>query len=557
MKKITKLLLLMMFIIAPFSFISAQSPEKKGYEAITVDAVKGQLEFLASEWMEGRDTGSKGIFLSADYIASMFKVYGLKPAGDFKAPDYSRYRRGGPRPQPTRSYFQNIPMVSATPGDVQEFSVITKEGKSTKKVTFNYETDFSVQTGDVGTEFTAPVVFVGYGLVNKDKGYDDYKGIDVKGKVIVKISGFPGHNDPTSAAYEKFKPETQQGGNSQFRYYRRGGGGNVNEAGALAVITINPKSNPTMNWTKNNYPERYKSRFGYEGDVPMESGSRVSIPGETIRNRAARITLTMRAANEVLQNSGLDLEAWEKNATEKMKGNPMDLEGKFVNLKTTVNSKMVKTRNVVGMIEGEDPSKVIVVGGHYDHLGKRSGYIYDGADDNGSGTVGVMTVARACAATGKKPKYTIVFAAWTGEEKGLLGSRYYATHPPVPIEDVLFNLNMDMISRSVEKDTLKNQCGVQFTNAYPMLKTMTEDVNKEYNLGMELKFRGSEVPSGGSDFASFARVGVPVIGLMAAMHPEYHTPKDELGLIEWDKMTNIIRFAYVDVWRIANGALKK
>ncbi|MFC2128273.1 M20/M25/M40 family metallo-hydrolase, partial [Bacteroidota bacterium] len=499
------------------------------------------------------------IFLSADYIASMFKVYGLKPAGDMKAPDFRGYRRGSPRPTPQKSYFQNIPMVKTTPGDVQEFAVITQAGKGAQAVSFNYETDFSVQAGEVGTEFTAPVVFVGYGLVNEEKGYNDYDGIDVKGKVIVKIAGFPGHKDTSSPAYEKFKPETPQGGNTRMTRNRRGGGGggNANEAGALGVITINPNSNPTLGWTKNVYPERYKDRSGYEGDVPMEPSYRLSIPGETIRAGAARITLTMRAANEILRNSGLDLEAWEKDVAEKIKGNPMDLAGKYIKMKTTVKSEMVKTRNVVGMIEGEDPSKIVVVGAHYDHLGKRSGYIYDGADDNGSGTVGVMTIARACAATGKKPKYTIVFAAWTGEEKGLLGSRYYATHPPVPIKDVLFNLNMDMISRSIATDTAKVMCGVQFTNAYPMLQTMTEDVNKQYKLGLKLNFRGSEVPSGGSDFASFARVGVPVIGLMAAMHPEYHTPKDELGLIEWDKMTNIIRFAYVDVWRIANGALKK
>ena len=557
MKRFTTLVLLFVFVL-PVTFVSAQSPEKKGYEAITVDAVKGQLEFLASEWMEGRNTGSKGIFLSADYIASMFKVYGLKPAGDEGRMNFSRMRRGGPRPQAQKTYFQNIPMVKTTPGDTQEFSIITSIGQGRKAVSFNYETDFSVQPGEVGTEFTAPVVFVGYGLVDEEKGYNDYEGIEVKGKVIVKISGFPGHKDPSSPAYEKFKPAVAQGGNNRPRNFRRrGGGGNANEAGALGVITINPNSNPALGWTKNTYPERYRDRSGYEGDVPMESSYRLSIPGETVRVGAARITLTMRAANEILSNSGFDLEEWEKNVAQKMSGNPMDLKGKYIHLKTTVKSEMVKTRNVVGMIEGEDPSKIVVVGAHYDHLGKRSGYIYDGADDNGSGTVGVMTIARACAATGKKPKYTIVFAAWTGEEKGLLGSRYYATHPPVPIENVLFNLNMDMISRSRADDTDKVMCGVQFTSAYPMLQTMTEEVNKKYKLGLELRFRGSEVPSGGSDFASFARVGVPVIGIMAASHPEYHTPKDELPLIEWDKMTNIIRFAYVDVWRIANGALKK
>jgi len=131
---------------------------------------------------------------------------------------------------------------------------------------------------------------------------------------------------------------------------------------------------------------------------------------------------TGRVINELFKGLDYDLADLEKEIQETGKPASRVLPGKFIHLKTTVNSKVIKARNVIGVLEGESPDEIIVIGGHYDHLSNSNGFIYNGADDNGSGTIGVMTVAKAMVASGVKPKKTIVFCAWTGEEEGLLGS---------------------------------------------------------------------------------------------------------------------------------------
>ena len=184
----------------------SQSEKQKGLDAITIDAVKGQLEFLASDWTEGRAVGTKGEYMAADYIASMFKIYGIKPFGDNEMPSFSGRRRSMSfsRAPLEKSYFQNFALIENEPGDEQTFSVITSSAGSEKGIDFGYQSDFSIRPGSVGMNAKAPLVFIGYGYTNAEKGYDDLKKIDLKGKIAVMLSGFPGSRDISSAAYKKF-----------------------------------------------------------------------------------------------------------------------------------------------------------------------------------------------------------------------------------------------------------------------------------------------------------------------------------------------------------------
>jgi Zn-dependent M28 family amino/carboxypeptidase len=182
----------------------------------------------------------------------------------------------------------------------------------------------------------------------------------------------------------------------------------------------------------------------------------------------------------------------------------------------------------------------------------REGYIWNGADDNASGTVGVMTIARAFTAAGIKPKKTIIFAAWTGEEEGLLGSKYFVDHPPVPLQQIVMNLNYDMIARDAADDSLGVRCGATITQAYPELREILARNNTGSSLGLDLNIRSSERPSGGSDFAPFAAKDVPVIAVMAAMHPDYHQPGDDVAKVNWKKMTAIIKLGYLTAWDISS-----
>ncbi len=151
-----------------------------------------------------------------------------------------------------------------------------------------------------------------------------------------------------------------------------------------------------------------------------------------------------------------------------------------------------------------------------------------------------------------KTEKTIVFAAWTGEEKGLLGSSYFVDHPYDDTK-ILLNLNYDMISRDNKNDTLGVKCSMSYTKKYPVLKELSENHNEDYQLGLEISYRASERPRGGSDHTPFAQKDIPIFYFMAGNPPEYHQPDDHLSLINWDKMVNIIKIGYLNIWDLANS----
>lgn len=536
--------------------LSAQTPKELGLNAITKAAVRGQLEFLASDWTEGRATGTRGEYLAADYIASVFQIYGIQPYGDDNFPRLGRMgmpprnrdmRPGSTAPERTRTFFQTINMIEYKPGTEQTFAVINRNPGGESAVNFGYRTDFIVRTGNVGLSADAPVVFAGYGFADEKKGYDDYAKLDVKGRVVLILAGYPGWKDQNSEAYKKFKPE---GRYAEFSI-ERGKALTAEKRGAIAIIQVRPGEDPSADWSDNLiYP--VKGRF-YEADVPMRtSETRMVLPEDTLSGSVPSFTVTTRVINQIISGTGVDFEAFEKGVQEKMIPASKILPGKYISFKTTVESKITKVRNVLGCIEDEKKDEIIVIGAHYDHMGKTDGWIWNGADDNASGTVGMMTIAKAITASGKKPEKTIVFAAWTGEEKGLLGSEYFVSKIPKD-KKVILNLNYDMIARNEETDTLGNQAEMSFTEAYGGIKELTMKNIADYKLNLQLSFRPSAMPRGGSDHAPFAAAGIPIFYFMAAMHADYHQPSDEVTKVNWDKMTDIIRLGYLNIWEFANS----
>jgi len=539
-------------IFAGIPGIAQDDPVSNGLNAITKEAVQGQLEFLASDWTEGRGTGTPGIYMAADYIASILKIYGLQPGGDEGWTSVSRQERmAGKRPERFRSHYQNIDFIEYSDGGNHEFSLYSVTG--TTRYNFDHKTDFQVRPSDVGIEVDAPVVFVGYGYVNKEHAYDDFKGVDVKNKVILCLMGYPGYSDTTSKAYQTFNKEEEI---SIWRLSREKSR-IAKEKGAVAVIEVNPEFDPIINWA-DNIPFRYNTRM-YEGDKLLGSyyNTRMKIPGDTLSDDLTTIAISTRVLNELLNGSGINISQFAEQVKNTLKPAPREIPGKKVHLKTTVNSRILKVRNVIGMIPGKDTTHIIVIGGHYDHLGIHDGYIWNGADDNASGTVGVMSIAKAFMATGVKPEKTVVFAAWTGEEKGLLGSAYFADHLPVPKENVVMYLNYDMISRDNIDDTLGIKCSMTYTSGYKSFEENTRKYNTEHGFGLDISFSSRPRPGGGSDHASFARKDIPVMYFMAGFPLEYHQPDDHIELVNWDKMVKIIKLGFLNTWEVANGLLKK
>jgi hypothetical protein len=523
-------------------------PKQKGLDAITLDAIKGQLEFLASDWTEGRAAGEKGEYLAGDYVASMFKVFGIAGGGDLTpGPRVRGNEFIGPREleRANRSYFQNFTLMESVSAGPSALTV----KKGNREITFEEGVDYGTLRANMTTKFESQVVFVGYGMVEKALGINDFAGVDVKGKIILRLTGFPGSDDTQSPMYKKLTD-----GRTAMEVMR-------NKSVALegldiaGIIDVTPGADIAKRWGV--MKEGINLSYGESG------GGRTNYPGMRLDAKEVPLTpvnlmVTERVANFMLQGSGIELYKFISDAAAgTLKFKPVAVAGLSAVISTQVNTRRVRVRNVVAMIEGENPNEFVVVGAHMDHMGMENGKVWNGADDNASGTVGVVMIARAVAATGVKPKKSIIFCAWTAEEKGLLGSEYFTRFPTMgKISDVKFYLNFDMIGRDAANDTEKNKAGVTFTSTYPKLEEWSKANADKYKIGLDVSYRGNPAPTGGSDYSAFTRNQIPIIAWMAAMHPEYHQINDHINLINWEKMQNIIKLGFLQVWDAANNDLK-
>jgi hypothetical protein len=538
-----------------FSANAQVTPKEKGLRSITLDAMKGQIEFLSSDWMEGRATGEKGFALAADYVASMFRVFGVAPAGDqggFGGRGYIVMRSNERPGPPERTYFQNFNLIETLPGGTSSMTVL----KAGREYTFVEGTDYmSGASGRgaaaMGTKFNAPVVFVGYGLTDKEKGIDDFAGIDVKGKVILRMSGYPGMNDRESPMYKKLVGDNPR---SAFELTARKNE-NLDKMGVLGVIDI---TTGNQDLAKRWGVSAYNTTMAPAETGPRTNWKPMRLDTKDVTATPVSIIATEKIINLLLQDSGIDIAKFEKDAAAgTLKFKPVSLNGVNIAFKSEVNSRRVNVRNVVAMIEGENPNEIVVMGAHLDHMGMDNGKIWNGSDDNASGTVAVMTIAKAFAESGVKPKRTVIFAAWCGEEKGLLGSKYFTQYPTIgKIADYKFYMNFDMIARDEATDTLKNKKTITYTKAFPKLEEISKTNRDQYKVNLKLTFTTAEAPSGGSDYASFSAVKVPVIAWQSTLHPEYHQPSDEVGLTNWNKVVEVTRLGYLQMWDIANGEIK-
>ncbi len=538
-------------ILLPLFILTQSQTKEDGLKAINEQTVKAQLEYLSSDWMEGRETGTRGAYMAADYLASMFQVYGLEPAGDVETitPSWNEMREGA-RPYDVQTYYQNFSLLEYDSGEQQFLSIISDNNGVKEKINFGYKTDFNVRTSSVGMEVESPVVFVGYGYINKEYNYNDYEDVDVKGKIVLRLAGYPGHQDTSSKGYELFKTKSRWA----KWYMYRDKNDYAEQAGALAVLEVDLSNDNAINWATN-YPFRYDTEY-YEGKEKLTSGirKRLTIPGDSLSSSLTVVSITPRIVNEILENSGIDLEEFEKKAADNLEPESKKLNSKRIYLRTTVESNIIKARNVLAEIEGENPNEVIVVGAHYDHVGMNKDYIWNGSDDNASGAVGMMTLAKAFAESGVKPKRTIIFAGWTGEEEGLLGSNYFANNFTKD-KNIVLNLNYDMISRDDEDDTLGVECRMTYTeiDTTAPLKVLAENINEKLGLGLGISFNGSKKPRGGSDHSSFSAKDIPVLYFMAGFPPEYHRPTDHSDLANIEKMTKIIKLGYEMIRKFANS----
>ena len=222
-------------------------------------------------------------------------------------------------------------------------------------------------------------------------------------------------------------------------------------------------------------------------------------------------------------------------------------------LKQEVHQKLTM-RNVLGMIPGKNTKEYVIVGAHFDHLGidpaLDGDQIYNGADDNASGVSAVLQIARAFLASGQQPERNVIFAFWDGEEKGLLGSKYFVQTCPF-LSQIKGYLNFDMIGRN-NKPQQPKQVVYFYTAAHPIFGDWLKEDIRKYGLQLEPDYRAWENPIGGSDNGSFAKAGIPIIWYHTDGHPDYHQPSDHADRLNWDKIVEITKASFLNMWKMAN-----
>jgi len=491
------------------------APVPPSVESITPEELRMHLEFLASDELGGRYTLAPNFAISSRYLAAHLKSYGFRGAA--KNGDFLQY----------------FDVVSSRPDPARTSLALTMDGATT-----NYELGdvFSFDTSFSGTA-AGPVVFVGRGISSPAQKYDDYAGLDVKGKIVLIAGGTP----PEGVDASKLSDAEE-------------GAGAAAAHGAAGVLSI-----PTSRFARFINDKSLKERLLNRDNVRLAANDDSKLP---------RLTLTRAVAEKLLAQAGLSLKALNDSEKERRSLKPVVLNA-TARLSVAFQDHRVKTQNVVGVLEGADPklkNEYVVFSAHYDHLQTASnGDVFHGADDDGSGTVAILAIARAMAKDPPRRSILIVFHA--GEELGLLGSEYNTdVAPVVPLDKVVADLNIDMIGRSKPAGD-QEEADTRLTDARSVylvgsdriseeLHQLSETTNGEFQkLRLDYHYNDPSNPERiyfRSDHWNYAKHGIPVIFYFDGTHVDYHRTTDTVDKIDFNKMTNITRLVFETGWRIAN-----
>lgn len=555
-------------------------PEKMkvGLESISAKDSLIMLSYLSSDLLEGRETATRGYQLAAEFVASLFSLWRLKPAGDAPAMGRMPMMMGPEERQMApqeKSYMQEFALkeISDVSGQI---SLQIKKGVLSKTRSFQSGIDFTSMSS-AAESLVAPVVFAGYGITEKEIGYDDFKNLDVKGKIVLIISEAPGKDNPNSPFQKKELKEKY----FPARPFFRGGGGfsktqEIAKLGAAAILQVENSVKDSDLYKRLAGPRNISD----ERPIIKKPRRRLIIPGSAPQmpwESLPVITITREIANAILEGTEQKIDDLQKKIEATGKPASADLPGIQLTIATTAKTTLVRSSNVLAYIEGSDPAlknELVVIGAHLDHLGKWEDYVFNGADDNGSGSVGVLNLARAFISNPEKPKRSVLFCLWTGEEEGLLGSRYYVQNPAFPLDKTIAYLNMDMISRPFDERNLSRMSRMfNIPNIQELLKKVRladflpvsfmagsglADIlkNADQYVGLDLYLRETggnlERGMGGSDHSSFATAKVPWVFYMSAMTEDYHQTSDSVEKVSGETIEKISRLAYLTAFALAD-----
>jgi TonB family protein len=469
------LLVVSVLIIGTSTLLAQKTQTPK----IDPDKIRDAVKYLSSDELEGRGTGQKGGDVAADYIAAQFKSFGLKPAGD------------------NGTFFQNVPMVGVKTLPSTTFAFVPANGAPMQlKNLDDYVTSNETQTATA--DFDAPIVFVGYGINAPEEHWDDYKGYDMKGKVALLFVSEPVSDDPK---FFKGKALTYNG---RWTYKFE----ETARHGAIATLVIHRTDLASYPW------EVVRNSWG---------GERSYLKLDATQKLEGASWINLDIAKKLAALSGLDLDKLYEQAQSK-DFKPIELS---VKLKAHIVSEIrpFTSRNVIAKLEGSDPkrkSEAILYTAHYDHFGidktrAKGDQIYHGAVDNATGSGVLLELARVWAGTKPAPPRSILLAAVTGEEQGLLGSEYLGKHPPIPAAKISLDLNYDGLAPIGDPEEIEVS-GAERNTFFPTV----QKIAGEYGLTI----KADSHPEAGyyyrSDHFSLSRVGIPAFSVNEGMKFKGH-----------------------------------
>ena len=516
-----KILLSLLFFFFSYSTLLAQEQDSlliNYSKFIDESDMKKHLSVLASDEYEGRETGQKGQKMAAEYIANHFKELGL----------IAPLSNGN-----ENSYLQRFELHKKT---LSEFRIETLTGKIELSqneiiVVTPFREDKNEQEYDI--------IFAGYGLEEEGKnGYSSYNSIDVEDKIVVILIGMPQGKENLIPNEEARKSVYLQ---MNFKAKL------AKAKGAKGIVFVVKKADYTL------FNDMYGHYFkDPKWQVPLNKGK------EDNPDFMMALSTTDRLPNIL----GYTDRKWKKVFKKWNKKNETVLEGK-ANVFSRTDIEEVETENVLGYLEGTDKrEELIVITAHYDHIGIIDGKVYNGADDDGSGTTAVLELAEAFSLAkreGHAPRRSILFMLVTGEEKGLLGSSYYSENPVFPLKNTVSNLNIDMIGR-IDKAHEGNPNYVYIIGSTMLsteLHNLSEFSAKTYSPNMELDYTYNDKDDPNrfyyrSDHYNFAKHDIPVIFYFNGVHDDYHQHTDEVDKIHFGKMQEITRLVFATAWNLVN-----
>uniref|UniRef100_A0A7V2ZJC8 M28 family peptidase n=1 Tax=Ignavibacterium album TaxID=591197 RepID=A0A7V2ZJC8_9BACT len=462
---------------------------------ITKEEIYEHIKYLASDELEGRFTGTEQCRIAAEYIAKEFEKAGLLPVFN-------------------GSYFQEFPFISEIKTGDNSFEIISKE-----KSFLEIQKDYTPLPFSDNLSIEGKLVFAGYGISSKENNYDDYDGIDVKDKVVIVFRGHPdvntAHSPFEQLASLRFKATVAR------------------DKGAAGIIFVN---------TADKKDDDKLIKLEYDGAAKIKGVSILQIKRDVLQ--------------KLFSDKNLDIDILEKQISENKKPNSFELD-KSARIKTEVIEVESISWNVGAMLKGNDPKlsdEYLVIGAHFDHLGwgkQNSLYqgepmIHNGADDNASGTTGLLELAEKFGSEKNNLKRSVVFFAFSGEELGLLGSNYLVNNFPLPIEKVVSMINMDMIGRLKDSSLI-----VYGTGTSSNWKKLLNDKN---SFGFKLTF--NDEGFGPSDHSSFYGKKIPVLFFFTGTHSDYHKPSDDYDKINSEGQEKVLKYIYFVATDIINADIK-